>query len=249
MSKILNVECSCVNTAFIANPPLYLNNTFMDKSDSQQQAMLQRVNERLKTLNMSWAEFARRLGTTDQRVYNWRKRGVPKSEADKVASILECSTDWLLTGVHTAREPPAAYANTEPGPDVRGFVPLISWVAAGAWTAVEDPYEVGDAEQWVPCPVSHGHRTFVLRVRGDSMEPEYRNEDWIFVDPDRQPENGSHVVVRMEDAQEATFKKLVIEGGHRYLVALNPAWPSRIIEINGNATIVGVVVFSGKPRA
>lgn len=221
---------------------------FMVEIDSQQHEILARVQERLHDLRMSWADLARRLGTTDQRMYNWRKRGIPKSEVDTIAPILGCSTDWLLTGKSRTREESAPYGNIEPGPDIRGYVPLISWVQAGAWTAVSDPYELGDAEQWVPCPLPHGHHTFVLRVRGESMEPEYRDGDWIFVDPGRQPENGSHVVVRMDDIQEATFKKLVIEGGERYLMALNPAWPERIIKINGNATIVGTVIFSGKPR-
>ena len=28
----------------------------------------------------------------------------------------------------------------------------------------------------------------------------------------------------------------------------NPDWPDRVLCVNGNATILGVVVFSGKPR-
>ncbi|MEJ1422244.1 MAG: XRE family transcriptional regulator [Candidatus Sedimenticola sp. (ex Thyasira tokunagai)] len=141
-----------------------------------------------------------------------------------------------------------AHANTLPGPETKGLIPLISWVNAGNWAAVEDPYEVGDAEDWKPCPVSHGHHTFALRVRGSSMEPEYRHGDIIYVDPDRRHENGSHVIARLDDEQEATFKKLVIEGSAMYLEALNPSWPDKVIKINGNANIVGVVIFSGRER-
>ena len=43
-----------------------------------------------------------------------------------------------------------------------------------------------------------------------------------------------------------TFKQLIIEEGHRYLKALNPDWPHRIIEVNSNATICGVVGFKGE---
>ena len=55
-----------------------------------------------------------------------------------------------------------------------------------------------------------------------------------------------YVVVRLEDSQETTFKQLGIEEGHQYLKALNPDWPNRIIEVNSNATICGVVVFKGE---
>lgn len=70
----------------------------------------------------------------------------------------------------------------------------------------------------------------------------YSDGDVIYIDPDRQSENGSRVVVRLDDEKEATFKQLVIEGDRRYLRALNPSWPEKIIEINGNATICGVVI-------
>ena len=40
--------------------------------------------------------------------------------------------------------------------------------------------------------------------------------------------------------------QLIIEGGRKYLKALNPDWPDRIIEIDENAKICGVVVFKGE---
>lgn len=126
-------------------------------------------------------------------------------------------------------------------------VPIISWVTAGAWSEVADPYEPGVAEEWIPCPKRHGPRAFALRIRGISMENpggkhSYSDGDVIFCDPDRQADNGSRVVVRLDDDKEATFKQLVIEGERRYLRALNPSWPEKIIEVKGEATICGVVI-------
>lgn len=72
--------------------------------------------------------------------------------------------------------------------------------------------------------------------------PSFQEGDMIFVDPERQAENGSLVIVRLDDAKEATFKKLVVEGEKRYLRALNPVWPEPIIKVNGDATICGVVI-------
>lgn len=129
-----------------------------------------------------------------------------------------------------------------------GHVPLLSWVQAGEWAAMPGAFDLSQCEEWVLCPVRHSDKTFVLRVRGASMQPDYTDGDWIFVDPERQPVNGSHVVVSLDDNNEATFKKLVMEGEMKYLEALNPDWPDRIIRVNGNASFVGVVIFSGKPR-
>jgi len=44
----------------------------------------------------------------------------------------------------------------------------------------------------------------------------------------------------LTDSNEATFKKLVIDGAQKYLKGLNPAWP--MVPVNGNCRIIGVAV-------
>ena len=73
-------------------------------------------------------------------------------------------------------------------------------------------------------------------------EPTFSDGDLILVEPELEAHNGSLVVVTLDDEHEATFKQLVIEGDKKYLKALNPSWPERIIQVNGNATICGVVI-------
>jgi SOS-response transcriptional repressor LexA len=172
------------------------------------------------------------------------ERGVQGYSDDmlrKIADALECSVADLFSGE----------VNTEPGPDIQGRVPLISWVQAGVWSEIIDNFSPGDAEEWIPCPVSHSPSTFVLRVRGESMfnphgRPSFQDGDLIFVDPDRPASHRSLVVVRLDESKEATFKQLIVEGDHKYLKALNPAWPEPLIQINGHATPCGVVIFKGE---
>lgn len=138
------------------------------------------------------------------------------------------------------------HKNTEPV-EITGRVPLISWVAAGKWCNVDNPYEVGDAEDWVVCPVKHSSKTYALRVKGDSMHNPGGNEsfsdgDLIFVDPERGYSHRSYVVVHIDNENQATFKRLLIDGDRKMLEALNPSWPDRIFEIKKDATICGVVI-------
>jgi len=79
-----------------------------------------------------------------------------------------------------------------------------------------------------------------------SMEPPFQDGEYIFVDPDVAADNGKFVLVRLEDTQEAAFKQLIIESGRMYLKALNPDWPTRIMEVTENAFIYGVVEFKGE---
>lgn len=149
--------------------------------------------------------------------------------------------------------PTVKFSGVDPMELVGGGVPLISWVQAGCWADVSDPYQLGEADDWLPCPVRHGPRTYCLRVRGDSMHnpsgrPSYADGDIIFVDPDRDAKPGDRVVVRLDDQQEATFKQLLVEDGRKLLKALNPEWAPRYVEINGNATIAGVVIGKWVPE-
>lgn len=128
-----------------------------------------------------------------------------------------------------------------------GRVPLISWVQAGAFCEATDPYNVGDAEEWFSCPVRHGPRTYALRVRGESMrnpgsKPSFEDGDIIFVDPDRGASHKSLVITKLDQSNEVTFKRLLIDGMSWYLEALNPAWPNRIIPIKVDAHVCGVVI-------
>ena len=67
-------------------------------------------------------------------------------------------------------------------------------------------FELGDAEVLLPFPARCSAGTFVLRVRGESMEPKFHDDGLIFVDPQVAPVSGRYVVVRLEDSQEATLQ-------------------------------------------
>lgn len=128
------------------------------------------------------------------------------------------------------------------------LVPVISWVQAGAWTEVGyAEVDLNSAETY-PCPVPCGPMTYILRVIGDSMISEYRPGDMIFVDPEVPAVHGDDVIAIMHDSGETTFKRLIEDSGQKFLKALNPNWPEPYVKINGNCSIIGTVIFSGKPR-
>ncbi len=62
----------------------------------------------------------------------------------------------------------------------------------------------------------------------------------VLVDTGREPINHSLVVAKLTDANEATFKRLIIDAGQKYLKGLNPSYP--LIPINGNCKIIGVAI-------
>lgn len=236
-----------IHPRLVDDHPLCTQNQPMDKSVG---GVIKRALARLQK-SQSW--LAEQAGVSDNAVSKWIKTGqISRERIPHVARILAVYPTELLgtDAERSVREDPATY-NVEPGPDIAGRLPLVSWVQAGHWSQVIDNFAPGDAEEWLPCPVRHSASAFVLRVRGESMynphgRPSFHEGDLIFVDPEAPAVHGSLVVVRLDDDMEATFKRLVIEGNKRYLKALNPAWPEQMIEINGNATVCGVVIFKGE---
>ena len=142
----------------------------------------------------------------------------------RVAKLLGINSDLLATGLGEMRP------STEPGPRIRGLVPLISWVRAGDWCEAPCALTEADAQDWLPCIASHSGETFALRVRGDSMTAPHGNSRSypegciIFVDPARrQPSNGERIVACLQDSHEVTFKSYKCEDGRTWLQPLNPS--------------------------
>ena len=87
-------------------------------------------------------------------------------------------------------------------------------------------------------------KAFWLVVVGDAMTAptgiSIAEGMMILVDPAIVPEPGKLVIAQWTDSPEATFRKLIEEGGQRYLVPLNPTYPKALY--TEECRILGVVV-------
>lgn len=205
-------------------------------------AMGNRLRELRKEAKLTQAKLGKLIGVKPAAVTQWEtgKTNLSGENLLKAAQLLGVTPEYLLHGTGKGK----VESNVISGPTIKGRYPLISWVAAGAWSDITE-LPIEDATLY-PCPVACSARTFVLRVQGISMEPTFRDGDLIFIDPAAEARHGSYVVARLEDENEATFKQLIIEGGQKYLKPVNPNWPEQVTPINGNCTIVGSVVFAGR---
>ncbi|PKF60640.1 XRE family transcriptional regulator [Psychromonas sp. psych-6C06] len=201
-----------------------------------------RIKDRRKDIGLSQEELAERVGVSQNAIHKLEDGTTKKPrKIFELAKVLKCDPEWLLNGI----APKHSESNLiTPINKLSGLYPLIDWVQAGNFTAIAEIHP-SDAEHY-PCPVKCSDQTFLLKVRGQSMAGTFNEGELIFVDPEVEAINGKYVVARLDDENEATLKQLIIEGGERYLKATNPDWPNKILPINGNCTIVGVVVFAGR---
>ena len=122
--------------------------------------------------------------------------------------------------------------------------PVLSSVQAGSWSEACEPYTLKDIDIWLESDAHIQGEAFWLKVEGDSMTApvglSVPEGTFVLFDTGREPVNGSLVIAKLSDSNEATFKKLIVDGGQKYLKGLNPAWP--LVPVNGNCKIIGVAI-------
>lgn len=121
------------------------------------------------------------------------------------------------------------------------MLPVIGHVQAGAFCEAFDPFQPGDADEWVEAYGPAGSNAFVLKVEGFSMEPDFMPGDKVVVDPAAECRPGDFVVAKRVSDQAVTLKRLRYEGNEPYLFATNPAWPDRIIKLDEEWHLCGRV--------
>jgi SOS-response transcriptional repressor LexA len=202
----------------------------------------------------SATNLARAAGTNSSYLSQVRnqlptRKGTPRRIGDALAAKLETSMNkppgWMddqhegdLDGT------PESSARLEPGQ--YRLHPVIAWDEIGQAYTIRENRASSYNTTLLACPVKCSPDSFVLRVRGASMEPRFCEGELIFVDPHVVAKHGKYVVIRLSGSNEVTFKQLIVEEGKQYLKALNPDWPHRIVEVDKETNICGVVVFKGE---
>lgn len=177
------------------------------------------------------------------------QRGTPRAIGDSLARKLESamhkSHGWLDTPHITDNDMHTEHDTLRQNFPAHPLLPLLGWSQVSAGLPDADGQGLVGKNVF-SAPVRCSADSFVLRVRGCSMEPRFKEDDLIFVDPNAPTAHGKYVIVTMERSGEARLRQLAIEGGERYLMALNPDWPERIVRMGDHDTIHGVVIFKGE---
>lgn len=162
---------------------------------------------------------------------------------DRIAKALGITTVELLAGPGLRlSEPPGHYdANRGDTDGPRNLhtvaLPLYESIPAGGWSP-EAPERVGEFHI-----LHHLARDFrvVVRVRGDSMHPAFRDGDLVLVDTSRtKPRSGEAVVALFRG--ETTFKRYRIVHRQPVLVPDNPAFQPIEIANPEELEVLGIVI-------
>lgn len=187
------------------------------------------------------------VGRTKGNIGHW-ETGKHTPSLEQIAAIsVATGLPMPALGVQSA-----AVSNVAPAPIGTRRVPVITSIQAGMWAEIVDSYQPGDASDWLLTDIALSDSAFALDIRGNSMEPEFKDGDRVIIDPEVTPQPGDFVAAKNGE-QEATFKKYRPRGMDAHgniifeLVPLNDDYPTLRSDVQ-HIRIVGTMVEHRKYR-
>lgn len=211
-----------------------------------------RLKHARKNAKLTQVELAKAVKTSQGSISDLESgRNKISNNIFQLAQALGVNPHWLATGQGEMTDKPSKeqlqtkidrlqgkVSGVEQAPPIK-ILPIVNEVQAGQFTEIAD--NVFDEY----APAHHKDGSYWLRVRGDSMTPDFVQGDLILVGKDRTATTGNYVIALLDDDPQATFKKYreCFDNGERYheLIALNAFYPP-IDSRTKPFTVIGVVL-------
>lgn len=224
------------------------------------------LRSRMTLRGLTYEDLSRRVGVSGVYISRILQGKVVPSDAVivKLSRALDLELERLILSAHhekapgpvkpiferLGRHPPSEFLgegsrfdNIEAASLGRGSaLPVVGLVQAGEFTASEDgEYPAGAADEYIYSD-HKGRNLFAVRVKNDSMEPEFKEGDLLIVNPNLEPRSGDYVIAKLVNENEATFKRLVLHDDLIILRPLNPRYQDIVLSDPGRVALVGKVV-------
>lgn len=193
---------------------------------------MNRLKEIRKANKLNQTEFAKKFNISQQTISNW-ENGVTDIDIESLTAIsktFNLTIDYILGETEEAIDI-SKIKNIMPIPQSLTKLPIIGTITAGYdGTAREE--DLGEIE--VLDVALNGYATeecFVLRIKGNSMYPQFIDGDLVLVHKQNHVDSGTIAVV-LYNGDEATVKKVIYKYGENWLdlVPTNPEYMTKHIE-------------------
>lgn len=193
---------------------------------------MNRLKEIRKANKLNQTEFAKKFNISQQTISNW-ENGVTDIDIESLTAIsktFNLTIDYILGETEDAIDI-SKIKNIMPIPQSLTKLPIIGTITAGYdGTAREE--DLGEIE--VLDIALNGYATeecFVLRIKGNSMYPQFIDGDLVLVHKQNHVDSGTIAVV-LYNGDEATVKKVIYKYGENWLdlVPTNPEYMTKHIE-------------------
>lgn len=187
---------------------------FADKLDKSQPQISHLIGD--KPIKNIGPKIARQIEKAFNKAHGWLDHPHPELWGGEV-------TGFHDRPANIAPAPPEAYRR----------IPLIDYIQAG--NNIREEKGEYRSEKCIYTDLETGPHTFALIIKDESMEPEFKEGDWVIIDPNVVPQPADYVVAKCNCkacCDEVTFKKYRPRGMNERgeevfeLVPLNDDYPT-----------------------
>lgn len=191
----------------------------------------ERIKQRREQLGISQTELAECIGTSKQNLYKYENdiiTNIPSDRVEALAKKLNTSPAYIMGWNEDTSLPSPAITE-----DTITF-PIVTSVAAHYDSVSTDESATGEHIE-VPAVYLKGRKPedfCAMRVRGDSMYPDFRNGDIVLVLKQSTMNHSGEIGVISYGDDEMTIKRINYVDGEDWLelVPLNNLYPPKRIE-------------------
>lgn len=204
------------------------------------------VKAKMRELKLTQEKLAERLAMSQGGVGHWLNKRRQPSLEDMNRVLQELGLGFLEVAL-VIREQDVANADDYQVSLAHKYNPYFRY-PVGEWKGIgqvrDGELQTYGSQRYETTDYHAQGPAFWLVVVGDAMTapsgPSIAQDMLILVDPAVEAVPGKLVIAQWADSAEATFRKLIEEGGQRYLVPLNPTYPKALF--TDACRIIGVVV-------
>lgn len=226
----------------------------------ENQEIISIIKKLMKEQNISSNELARKVGKSKSSMSRYlnETRDFPVNDVNKFAAALDTTAEYLLgfeedndiTEIYKKLEKPRqtkVYNYAKRQLDEQNYKPTILCKEVGLYGAVSAGFGqmvYDNPIEYVSIPIEEipeSDYDIMLKVVGNSMEPAFKDGEYIFVKKTPDVRSGQFVVTIIDG--EAYLKKLYIEDNYIKLVSLNPDYDDIIVNNHELLDVIGVVVL------
>lgn len=196
----------------------------------------------IKQLHISEAELARQIGiprATINRLVSGRTPDPRASTLNAIAEFFNISVDQLI-----GKQPLFFDNHQSLTSSIYTSIPIININETKNWVEVIRRLKPDCHFEWLMADPSIDKGKFAIRVKGESMWPQFQENTLLVIDPTKEAQNRDFVIAYLKENDEIVFRQLIIEDRYKFLKAINTIFPTT--PLVATDIVIGVVIQTRK---
>ena len=196
------------------------------------------LNRLLEKSAISESELGRIIGVpraTINRIASGRTPDPRASTLRAIAEYFNVTVDQLL-----GKQPLFQHTDSTALTSTYISIPVIEWECANNWENALHSIRPDNHFDWILTDPNIEIGKFALRIKGDSMWPQFQENTVLIIDPTREQKNRDFVIVYIKKSDEILFRQLLVEGKNKFLKAINDIFPT--IQLQDSDKVIGIVI-------